>query len=168
MTSLSRSATVNLEQTLTILSVHQETLKHLTGLVTQEEAQSFRETPTAWTILEVMCHLKDFEVVFIERVETMLKKITPTFVLFDQNEAVTENKYSEQSLSEVVQAFSLYRERTLSIFRNLEPQQWQRMGLHPKKGRMSMTDMPESLIFHDSKHIRQVSRILAAKRMSQG
>jgi DinB superfamily len=166
MMSLSRSTTVNLEQTLHILSVHQETFKHLTSLVTQEEAKTFRETPTAWTILEVMCHLKDFEVVFIERVEVMLKKITPTFVAFDQNDAVTDNKYSDQMLSEVVQAFSLYRERTISLFKNLEPQQWQRMGLHPKKGRMSMTDMPENLIFHDSKHIRQVSRILAAKHHS--
>jgi DinB superfamily len=157
---------MNLEQTLHILSVHQETFKHLTSLVTQEEAKTFRETPTAWTILEVMCHLKDFEVVFIERVEVMLKKITPTFAAFDQNEAVLENKYSEQTLSEVVQAFSLYRERTISLFKNLEPQQWQRMGLHPKRGRMSMTDMPENLIFHDTKHIRQVSRILAAKHHS--
>lgn len=157
---------MHLEQTLNILTIHQETLKHLTSLVTQEEARTFRETPAAWTILEVMCHLKDFEVVFIERVETMLKKITPTFTLFDQNAAIVENKYSEQTLSEVVQAFSLYRERTLSLFKNLEPQQWQRMGLHPKKGRMSMADMPENLIFHDSKHIRQVSRILAAKHQT--
>jgi DinB superfamily len=164
MTSLSRSNAVNLEQTLHILSVHQETFKHLTSLVTQEEAKTFRETPAAWTILEVMCHLKDFEVIFIERAEMMLKKITPTFTLFEQNEAVIANNYAEQNLTEVVQAFSLYRERTLSLFKNLEPQQWQRMGIHPKKGRMSMTDMPENLIFHDSKHIRQVSRILAAKR----
>ena len=113
-----------------------------------------------------MCHLKDFEVVFTERVETMLKKITPTFVTFDQNEAVIENKYSEQVLTEVVQAFNLYRERTLSLFKNLEPQQWQRMGLHPKKGRMSVADMPGNLIFHDSKHIRQLSRILAAKHQA--
>jgi hypothetical protein len=159
---------VSLEQNLHILSAHQETFKHLTKLVTQEEAQSFRENKEAWTILEVMCHLRDFEMVFIERVEVMLKKITPTFVAFDQNEAVIENKYSEQHLSEVVQAFSLYRDRTMSVFKNLEPQQWQRMGLHPKKGRMSMADMPENLIFHDSKHIRQVSRILAAKRLGQG
>lgn len=157
---------MNLEQTLHILSVHQETLKHLTKLVTQEEAKTFREAPQAWTILEVMCHLRDFETVFIERVETILKKITPTFAAFDQNEAVIENKYSEQVLSEVVQAFSLHRDRTMSIFKNLEPQQWQRMGIHPKKGRMSMADMPENLIFHDSKHIRQLSRILAAKRQA--
>jgi DinB superfamily len=167
MMGLSRSTTVNLEQTLQILTVHQETLKHLTSLVTQEEARTFRESKEAWTILEVMCHLKDFEVIFIERVEVMLKKITPTFAAFDQNEAVIAHKYSEQTLSEVVQAFSLYRERTLSLFKNLEPQQWQRMGLHPKRGRTSMTDMPENLIFHDSKHIRQVSRILAAKHQGR-
>lgn len=157
---------MNLEQHLNILAIHQETFKHLTNLVTQQEAQTFRENPRAWTVLEVMCHLRDFELVFIERVETMLKKITPTFTVFDQNEAVTENKYSEQMLGEVVQAFSLHRERTLSLFKNLEPQQWQRMGIHPKKGRMSVTDMPENLIFHDSKHIRQVSRILAAMRQA--
>jgi hypothetical protein len=162
--SLDFGATMNLEQNLTILALHQETLKNLTSLFTQEEAQIFRESAKAWTVLEVMCHLKDFELVFIERVEVMLKKITPTFALFEQNEAVVENKYSEQVLSEVVQAFSLHRERTLSLFRNLEPQQFQRMGIHPKKGRMSIADMPENLIFHDSKHIRQVSRILAAMR----
>jgi hypothetical protein len=81
---------------------------------------------------------------------------------------VAENKYSEQHLSDVVQAFTLYRERTLSLFKNLEPQQWQRTGIHPKKGRMSVADMPENLIFHDSKHIRQISRILTAKRLSKG
>lgn len=164
MMSLLRSNTVNLEQTLNILNLHQETFKHLTGLVTQEEAKTFREHPHAWTVLEVMGHLKDFEIVFIERVESMVKKITPTFTAFDQNEAVFTNKYNEQTLSEVVQAFGLYRERTISLFKNLEPQQWQRMGLHPSKGRISMAEMPENLIFHDSKHIRQISRILIAKQ----
>lgn len=154
---------MNFEQNLHILAIHQETLEHLTGLVTPEEARTFRDSPEAWTILEVMCHLKDFEVVFTERVEAMLKKITPTFTVFDQHKAVLENNYSEQPLREVVQAFGLYRERTISVFKNLEPQQWQRMGLHPKKGRMSVADMPENLVFHDSKHIRQVSRLLAAK-----
>jgi hypothetical protein len=66
---------MHLEQHLHILSIHQETLKYMTSLVTQEEAQTFREAPESWTILEVMCHVKDFEMVFIERVEVMLKKL---------------------------------------------------------------------------------------------
>jgi hypothetical protein len=158
---------VSLEQHLQILTVHQETLKYLTSLVTQEEAREFREKDGAWTILEVMCHLRDFEMIFTERVEHMLKKITPTFTPYDQNALVTENNYSEQTLSEVVQAFGLYRERTLSIFRGLEPQQWQRMGLHPKQGRMTVADMPERIVFHDSKHIRQLARILASKHKAR-
>ncbi len=157
---------MSLEQSLHTLAVHQETLKYLTSLVTPEEAREFRERPDTWTILEIMCHLKDFEMVFIERVEQMLKKITPSFTAYDQDAMVVSNKYSEQILSEVVQAFTLYRERTISLFKGLEPQQWQRMGLHPKKGRMTVADMPENMIFHDSKHIRQISRILALKHQA--
>jgi DinB superfamily len=157
---------MNLEQHLQILAIHRETLKYLTSLVNQEEAQSFHEKPEAWTILEVMCHLRDFEVIFVERVEQMLKKITPTFTAYDQDELVRENNYSEQTLSEVVQAFGLYRERTIAVFKGLEPQQWGRMGLHPTQGRLTVADMPERMIFHDSKHIRQITRILASKKSS--
>jgi uncharacterized damage-inducible protein DinB len=158
---------MNLEQNLHILSIHQETVKHLSRLVTQEEAREFREKPEAWTMLEVLCHLKDFETIFIERIELVLKKLTPTFPAYDQNAMVIENDYANQQLSEVVQAFSLYRERTISLFKNLEPQQWTRMGLHPKGGRMTIADLLERIVFHDSKHIRQLSRILAAMRQTR-
>jgi uncharacterized damage-inducible protein DinB len=158
---------MNLEQNLNILSIHQETVKHLSRLVTQEEAMTFREKPEAWTALEVLCHLKDFETIFIERIELVLKKLTPTFPAHDQDAMVIENDYANQNLGEVVQAFSLYRERTVSLFKNLEPQQWTRMGLHPKGGRMTIADLLERIVFHDSKHIRQLSRILAALKQSK-
>jgi hypothetical protein len=159
---------MNLEQHLQILSVHRETIKNLASLASQEEARDFREKAQAWTFLEVMCHLRDFELIFLEdRVEVMLKKITPTFASVDQNELVIENKYSEQNLAEVSQAFWFYRERTMSVFKNLEPQQWQRMGIHPKQGRMTIADVLERIIFHDSKHIRQLSRILAALQQTK-
>ncbi|MGL4611166.1 MAG: DinB family protein [Trueperaceae bacterium] len=154
---------MNLEQHLQQLAIHQETIKHLASLLSQQEAQTFREEPTAWTFLEVICHLRDFELVFIEgRIDLMLKKITPTFDAVDQNALVKENKYAQQTLTEMTQAFCLYRERTISVFKGLEPQQWRRMGIHPSQGRMTISDVLEHVLFHDAKHIRQLSRILAA------
>jgi hypothetical protein len=154
---------MNQELHLQILSLHQETIKHLASLVTQDEARDFREMPEAWTFLEVMCHLRDLELIFEGRIELMLKKITPTFDSVDQEALVTENNYAGQTLAEVVQAFSLYRERTISMFKNLEPQQWARMGIHPKQGRMTVAQLLERIVLHDSKHIRQLTRILARK-----
>jgi hypothetical protein len=55
------------------------------------------------------------------------------------------------------------REETLAHLRGLSPEQWQRGGVHPRRGRITVGDFVTDIAWHDDNHLDQLRRALDGK-----
>ena len=128
--------------------------------VDQQRAQTARDGADGWSVLEVVCHLNDFEQIFLERSRLIVETDTPRYPSVDQEALVQSNHYAEQN---IVQAFGSYisRRRThLAYLRGLTPDQWERRGIHPAAGEVTLIEHVTNTTLHDVNHIEQIVRAL--------
>jgi uncharacterized damage-inducible protein DinB len=125
-------------------------------------ALRFREQRSAWTIVEVVSHMADAEIVdWIPRIEIILSDAPDrTFQPFDRTGGFT--RYRGWKLAGLVEEFDRLRrsnvERLLSY--HLRPESLERTGLHPELGPVTLEQLLACWATHDCAHLAQISRIL--------
>lgn len=118
--------------------------------------------PKGWTPLEVLCHLRDFDEIFLARARMMLAEATPTLPGYDHEELAVARAYNRQTSPAVLAALADSRQRAIDFYRELTPAQWTRTGIHPARGHFTMTDAVMQVGLHDVTHIEQIVRTLAS------
>jgi uncharacterized damage-inducible protein DinB len=140
-----------------------DTLLHVLATVSQETATSLRDAhdgDQGWTVLEVLCHLRDFDNIFRRRAQQMCAQDQPTLPFYDHEQLAAEGNYNHQRLTAVKAEFSHSRRQTIVFFEQLDGAQWQRAGIHPERGPFTMLDAALQVGMHDMTHIEQITRIL--------
>ena len=80
--------------------------------VSQEQARTARDGDDGWTVLEVLCHLRDYQDIFAERIRRMLEEEAPEFRLYDESARlalVIDNAYANQDLRAVMDQYRARR-----------------------------------------------------------
>ena len=140
-------------------------LQHLLTDVDQRLATSVQDPSdgaNGWTVLEVLCHLRDFDGFFRTRAAMMVQDATPALPAYDHEALAIARRYNSQSLDTVLQELAASRAETVAFFRSLTEDQWQCDGIHPHRGLFTMTDAVMQVGLHDCVHLEQISRILAS------
>ena len=139
------------------------TLGHVLARVDQATATTLRDRndgPKGWTVLEVVCHLRDFDGIFRRRAQMMLAETHPALPAYDHEQMAIDQAYNRQDLRQVYADFARSREETIAFFRGLDADQWERTGEHPERGFFTMTDAVIQVGTHDITHLEQITRIL--------
>lgn len=147
----------------------QKTLNILDAIishVSQEEATSKTDGPEGWNVLSVMCHLRDYDQIFYDRVVLTLEQDNPQFPRYDHEALVIENEYNKQNLAAVFEEFVAKRRRFIALLNGLSPEQWQRTGVHPAYGPGNIIERARQVVFHDLNHTEQIVRVLELPRHS--
>ena len=141
------------------------TLGHIVSQLSQGDATTFRDSGDGWTVLEVLCHIRDFDGFFRQRVDMMLNQEHPTLPAFDHDQIAIDNDYNSQDLATVMQELSASRAEFVSQFYELDetPEKWLRSGVHPEAGDWTILDSLIQVGHHDANHIEQITRILSEK-----
>src|SRR5690349_21469698 len=79
--------------------------------IDQERAQTARDGADGWTVLEVVCHLRDFEHIFFERARLAAETDLPRWQSIDQLDRVKTNRYNEQNLVDVFEEYARTRQQ---------------------------------------------------------
>lgn len=145
---------------LTLMHDSAETLGHILKNTTQEQATTLRDGPEGWTILEVVCHLRDADIIFRQRAEMMLVDDNPILPAFDHDQLVIEKAYNEGELAYAYDEFHNSREETIAVFSRITAAQRERLGQHPHKSGFTLTHAVMQVGHHDIDHIEQITRIL--------
>ncbi len=119
-----------------------------------------RDGPKGWTVVEVVCHLRDFDGFFQQRAHMMLEQASPQLPAFDQEALAIQRDYRSQDVHLVYEELVESRQRFIEFFTQLTPEQWQCAGTHPTRGHFTMTDALIQVSSHDAMHIEQITRIL--------
>src|SRR5262249_41063560 len=105
-----------------------------------------------WAPKEVVCHLRDAEEIFITRFKTIAMMDEPKLLPPDQERIAEERQYLRNDAAEALRHFRRRREETLAYLRELSPEGWQRGGVHPVRGRFTVSDFVSLMAWHDLNH----------------
>jgi uncharacterized damage-inducible protein DinB len=125
-----------------------------------EETYARRPAEGAWSAKEVICHLRDIEEAYLARIRLILANHEPTLVMLEPDRWVAERQYDRQDTIRALVAFRLLRDETLALVSTLTPEQWEKAGLHPARGRMTVRRIVHSTAKHDDGHLEQLKRAL--------
>lgn len=133
---------------------------HVLKNVTEEQATTLRDGLEGWTILEILCHVRDFDTYFRERAQMTLNQDHPELPSYDHEQLAIDNKYNEQGLAYTYEGYVNSRRKTIGFFEALTDEQWERTGIHPERGHFTLTDAALQVSAHDADHLEQITRIL--------
>ncbi len=140
-----------------------ETPKVLASLLrgVSDEVLWRKPAPEKWSMLEIACHLRDVERLFVERYGKMANHERPALRMMNQDELAAALKYNEDNPAAVLREFSALRQETVAVLSALAHQSWQRIGLHPKRGELSIAAHVDMHVNHDANHLNQIRGLRA-------
>jgi hypothetical protein len=139
------------------------TLITLTGLlagVSNSQARSAKGGDENWSVVEIVCHLRDTEEISLQRTTAMRDQEIPLIIGYDQEAMARERDYCHADLRKVLSAYVAFREQHLTVLQNLTPEQWERVGKHSEFGNISIISMIIHKAAHDAIHCAQIARQL--------
>lgn len=136
-------------------------LAHILTTINQEDARRWRDGADGWTILEVVCHLRDYDEIFLERGQLMVNQDTPTYPVYDHLALVVDKAYNDQDLTAVMSQLHDSRAHFIDFFTKLDEAQWQVEGNHVEHGRFTMEALAAHVSWHDANHLEQITRIIS-------
>ena len=140
-----------------------QTLAHVLADVSQARASATRDGDDGWSVLEIMCHLRDYQAIFAERIRRILEETDPTFRLYDEEarlRMVVENEYAKQDLRAVLEEYLSTRRAIIERLAPLDDAQWEREGRFAADDIVDLTMPVVHTLLHDADHKEQIARIL--------
>lgn len=142
------------------------TSDELRALLTGADAQALRRRPAAeaWAPVEVVCHLRDLEESFFDRVMLTLSDDEPRFPTTHPGRWALERQYLRQDALTATEAFAGRRSETVELFGGLASHAWERAGYQvDSRGRRTVDDFLTVMAWHDENHLAQLTRALAGR-----
>ncbi|HYS18399.1 MAG TPA: DinB family protein [Candidatus Binatia bacterium] len=120
-----------------------------------------RPAPKSWAATEVICHLRDNEEWFLERMRLIVEMDLPRFVATNPDRWADERQYLTNDAAAALAAFARRRRETLEFLRPLGRDAWARAGVHvDSRGRRTIDEFLSVMAWHDDNHLDQLRRAL--------
>lgn len=130
-----------------------------------QDITTYRDGGTGWTVLEVLCHLRDYEVIFLERSRLTVTQHMPELPNPNPDALAAERRYNEQDVALAYAEWVQNRATFLNYLETaVEEADWAHIGVHPRRGEMTLENQLALIAWHDVNHIEQMTHILAEKK----
>lgn len=127
---------------------------------TEEQARKARGGDENWSVVEVMCHLRDAEERALERNRALRDDPDPQITGYNQEQWAQERNYAAANLRDALAAFVRFRREHVRELAALSPEQWDRPGTHSQYGQVTILDHTVHMVSHDAVHAAQIARQL--------
>ena len=130
------------------------------GLVRQAVAGMTREQALArpiagkWSSLEVVCHLADFEIVYVDRLAAVIAEDGPTLPGRDEQKFSARLAYHERDLEEQLRLIEACRGHMARVLRMLKDADLARIGNHTEAGPLTLEQLLGRAIGHIEHHVK--------------
>lgn len=148
------------------IEVLDETPRILVRVIAETPVELMRQRPFEgkWTPNEILGHLADAEWVFGYRLRAILTGDVPALPWFDQDTWVARSNHNERDPADLRELFRTLRVFNLSLWRSLTSTDFERSGIHDKRGEESLGLMLRMTAGHDLWHLEQMERYLQVLR----
>jgi hypothetical protein len=146
---------------LAILRATPGALQRATEGLTLEQLRR-PERPGKWSIVQVLQHLADAEVVWAWRMRLILSQDRPVLTGYDQDRWADRLGYADADPGDALEQFNAVRRGNLRLLGRATPDDLQRVGVHAERGEESVDHLRRLFAGHDLLHLRQIERIKRA------
>jgi uncharacterized damage-inducible protein DinB len=122
------------------------------------------EAPGKWSVVQVLQHLADSDVVWAWRLRMVLAHNRPPITGYDQDAWAKRLNYADAKAGEALEQFDAVRRANVRLLRRSSTPDLQRVGIHAERGEESIAHMMKLYAGHDLLHLNQIERIKQAVR----
>lgn len=135
----------------------------LAGLMARVPAPGRTRRPegTGFSATEHVCHLRDLDTVFAQRIAAILAAPLPRIDSVDGTALAAERDYQEQDPDAALASLRRGRAQLCASLRKLDAAALARCGLRDGLHRMTLEQIARELLDHDRTHIQELEELLA-------
>lgn len=121
----------------------------------------FTPAPGKWSILEILCHMRDMErEAYLERYTRILAEPEPKLPDVNGDALAIERDYRGQKAADVLRDWMRLRRESLRLLKKAKPEQWRRAGIHETMGRITIDEfVARHAVGNDVAHLAQIDAI---------
>jgi hypothetical protein len=128
------------------------------------ETLRWRPIPTKWSVIEILCHLRDFEREAMHfRYRSLLTEDDPYLPRLDNDAKQVERDYINQDGGAMLAEITDLRSHTVAMLEPVPIQSWARTGRHFSAGQITLEQVVARHITHDMTHLSQIRDIIGLK-----
>ncbi len=124
-----------------------------------EDELRWRPSDDGLCLKEIAAHLRDCEEHFLRTLEAIAYQDAPRIDAFDADALVLDRDYRESEVYETLEQLERLRYRSVSVLWNLDDDDWERTGMHPYLGPVSIARLAREQSQHDLEHLWQARRV---------
>lgn len=124
------------------------------------ERHDERVADDRFTLLEMVCHLADFEDVFLERMRAALKMDGIEVPDVDEGQRAVDKRYGERNAREEMQVFANRRRDLIAFVEERTDEELLLAFTKEGLGRMTIKEYVAAISGHDLYHLEQASAYL--------
>jgi hypothetical protein len=121
-----------------------------------------------WSLLGIITHMRDVELGVHGQMETILTAYRagePRLRHVGIDDIPFREDYEDEDEDEVLEELHYYRRQTSYLLWSCDDGDWDRAGIHPYRGRLTLLDLARDLYQHDLEHLWQARRMVEALGM---
>lgn len=115
-----------------------------------------------WSMLEHICHLRDYDQLMLERYSKIVSQERPKLRLLDADATAAARRYTSQDVVREVRELESVRRQCLELLHALPARLWQRRGVHPERGEKSIAELVAHHLDHEARHLSAMRKLRAA------
>ncbi len=153
-----------IEQALTALDETPTRIVALTGALSAAQLQA-RPESEAWSINEILAHLRACADVWGGYIARIIAEDTPTIRVVSPRSYIKRTDYPQQVFAPSFRAFAAQRAELLTVLERLTAESWSRAAMVTAPGKTyprTILDYAERMARHEREHLRQIKHTAEA------
>jgi anti-anti-sigma factor len=114
--------------------------------------------PGTWSVLQIVCHIADFELVYADRMKRVVAEDCPTLFGGDPDVFAAKLAYAQRNLEEELDVIMSVRREVSRFLKTLAPGDFERTGKHSEDGPLSLMRLLERIAGHIPHHVGFIER----------
>ena len=114
---------------------------------------SAHAVPGKWSAHEQLAHLARYHQIFLQRIDRILAEQSPEFSRYRSEDDPEWPAWSGLPTQQVLARLSSMRTKLMARLQSLSEEDFERTGVHPKFGTMSLSLWLEFFLVHEAHHL---------------
>ena len=115
--------------------------------------------PGKWSIRDNIAHLTKYQLLFIERMHTVLTVHEPVFEAYRAENDPAFERWLAKGTFQLIEELNRDRLTLSSLVTKMKENELRRIGVHPKFGKLTMLDWTEFFLLHEAHHLFTIFRL---------
>jgi uncharacterized damage-inducible protein DinB len=115
--------------------------------------------PGKWSIKDNIAHLARGHEVFIYRINAILNSDNPSLDAYNADNDAEFSKWQQTNLSRLLEEMNDDRKKVIELMNSLTEKNLDRVGTHPRFGRMNVLEWTEFFLLHEAHHLFTIFRL---------